>query len=221
MGMGSVNNLEQAGFRGRFDDGVESLQESDGGATWIAALNTDWSQKPDDTFRMRILIGHPSVPGRFDNFITMRYSLNSAPYLLITNTSLVVRLIDTVHWVHGDDSTDFVGRLGTGNWGGIGAGALMDDAALPSFRFDAPAFVQREVETEWSLQLMATDVVQGDTIDFRCFKNPSDLFTRGYTFTPRLTVDATDMIKFESGSLQNVCFESRSLQNVCFESSSV
>jgi len=184
------NQLSQTGFRGRYDDGVESLQESDGGATWIADLNTDWSQMPDITFRMRILVDHQNTATTFDDLLSMSFSHNGGEYIKIGgfSGSPVVDLVDTTFWVNGDNSTDFIGRLGTGNWDDTENLALQDDG-LGIFHFLGPAGTQKEVETEWSLQIKGVDVSPGDTIDFRCFGfTTGALFSRGYIFTPRLTV---------------------------------
>ena len=200
MGMAPTNGLEQAGFRGRFDDGVESLQESDGGATWIAALNTDWEQTPDVPFRMRILVNHPNQPLGFSGFLHMKFSYNGGPFSRpITKTSSIVRLLDTTFWENRDHSTDFVGRLGNGSWDPFNI-ALIDDEP-ETFVLASLANQQKEIETEWNLEIVGEDVSPGDTVEFRCFRYNSVLFTRGYIFTPRLTVPDPELAEQMKGTI--------------------
>ncbi|MGH9878833.1 MAG: hypothetical protein ACRD5H_14470, partial [Nitrososphaerales archaeon] len=64
--------LDQAGFRGRNDDGSETT------ATWKAAENTNWSQAVDENLRVRLILdettgGDPAIAD-----YRLQYNLNSA-----------------------------------------------------------------------------------------------------------------------------------------------
>lgn len=194
MPMAAFNRLVQASFRVRNDDGVESLSEANGGATKIVADNTNWDQVPGEAFRLRILTTHAFTGTIFQGYLNLYYSKNGGAYTWIDEETPNVRTKLTSYWVNQDNSTDFVGRLGSGNWftnanpeGGLIDFADFDTGQATSY-FSAPTTEQRELETEWCLQLIEADLSPGDTIDFRMYDVFGNVYSDGYTFTPRATV---------------------------------
>lgn len=195
MAGGPANRMVQAAFRVRNDDGVESLSEANGGATKIVADNTNWSQLPDEPFRLRILNTHANTGTVFNGWIQLKYSHNGGPFVDIFDDSSIVRTRITSYWTHYDHSTEFVGRLGTGTWAQTFTiyGHLIDDAdeETESYvsKFFCPNNDARETETEWCLEIVGVDVSPGDTIDFRMYDwGNGTPYSDGYTFTPRATV---------------------------------
>ena len=194
MPMGALNRLVQAAFRVRNDDGVESLSEANGGATQIGADNTNWDQAADSPFRLRILTTHAHTGTVFNSYITLRASYNGGAFTQVSDVSSYVRTKITSYWTNLDNSTEFAGRLGSGTWfnNPTAWGGLIDDANIGadtySSYFQVPDTEAREIETEWCLELVDADVSIGDTIDFRMYDIFGNIYSDGYTFTPRATV---------------------------------
>ena len=67
---------QQDAFRGRNDDGTEAT------ATWIALINTNWSQAVDVNFRVRFNI-HQSSGGGGPLVCQLQYNLASAGWVAV------------------------------------------------------------------------------------------------------------------------------------------
>ncbi len=192
-GMGGGNRLVQAEFRTRNDDGVESLSAFAGGATSKANDNTNWDQVIGEAFRLRILTTRVSVATSFIANQMLQYSLNGAPWVQVTAVSSVARLKLTTWYVNQANSTDFAGRLGTGNWFTANTAAIESDVGVIGnayTHFEAGLSVQAEFEAEWCMELVSGDVTFGDEVEFRMLGEFGGIYSDGYTFTPKATVVA-------------------------------
>jgi len=174
-----VNGLTQTSFRGRNDDGSESL------ATWIAAADTDWRQRPGRNFRVRMLIEGLE---NFTNGVQLYRSLNGAPFTPVTNSSSVIKSVLSTNYTHADDCTQ---QLGGGSFSADNNGMVtnVDDGTS-----DATFFVSStdESEAEWCLQIVEADVNDSDHIELRT-QVESNPFSGGYT-SPTVRVDLTPPI---------------------------
>jgi len=186
------NQCSQDGYLFREDDGIEGASQENGGATRIAPINADVSFVADRKFRLRFLV---TVIGLRNNGFELRYAINGVGFSnfdKVTPTSRFVKLADTTFYTDLDESTDYVGRIGTGVWiasGGIGqlveadGGASIGATTVLNFDSD-------EVETEWMLELVPADLNAGDVITLQLFRSlgTNAVFSRGYPFVPRITI---------------------------------
>lgn len=179
-----MNQWQQLAFRGRKDDGVESLQESDGGATWEGALNADYSWNVADQTRLRFLIN--SNVERDSGLQQLWYNKNGGGYSRVTAVSSDVQVASTTHYSHNDHSTNFTGRLGVNLWTDATNFALASDGISVGDWHDNGGS-SWDMEPEWCLKLVEADVSDGDTILFRMRKGSGATF-EVYNNTPTLTV---------------------------------
>jgi hypothetical protein len=166
----------QTDFRGRNDDGSETT------ATWKDVANANWSQDVDTTFRCRIAVDETTGNGDSENnqSLQWQYQLNSGGWNNIGTATSVVKAVDSANLTDNADTTQqllagtFItdnnavcedGTTGAANWPGSGAG----------------------MDTEIALQIVGTDVSNGDTIELRVTKSPGYAIST-YTNTPSITV---------------------------------
>lgn len=169
----------QTTFRGRNDDGTETT------ATWKAAAGADWTQNVDENFRARFNIASSVAPPIQSTFFRCFYSRNGGSYIIISNSSSVVRCALSPHI---DDST--AAAETTEQLAGAGSfnpGHFADTFANGPGFIQAPALNQ-DTEMEYSLTIRSADVNNGDTIGLRVYNNDSTPLNGGYTDTPVITV---------------------------------
>jgi hypothetical protein len=181
---GGGNGLRQVAFRGRNDDGSETT------ATWISEKNTNWSQRPDRTFRLRLVIDGTKL---FFGTVQLYYSLNGIAFFAITASSSKIKVVPTVNYTHNDDSTQQVGSgdFFTDNHGmttDVNDGRTSSDFKVTE---DEPL---TEAEAEWSLQIVGDDVADGETLELRG-QFTSIPFQLGYLESPIITVDVPRTIR--------------------------
>ena len=170
---------EQDSFRGRNDDGSESA------ATWIAAINTDWTQNPDENFRVRFLVEETADAVDLDVTFQLQYNKNSGGWNDVNAASTNVRSSASPNVVDGADTTKQMGGPGTfltNNDGfdevdGLAGGAVLDFSAT----------INEEVEVEFCIQIRTAETAPGDTIELRAIRAPSAAFAT-YTQIPTLTL---------------------------------
>jgi hypothetical protein len=104
----------------------------------------------------------------------------------VTSGTPVLHAINSSFYNDGDDSTDFVGRIGTGVWADLtNGGAVGESAQSSSVSFGTGL---DEIEIEWCLEIISGDVINGDTIELQATQSTAN-FGDGYTESPLITVD--------------------------------
>ena len=198
-GMGSANWLRLRAFLFRADDGVESLSAANGGASDLAPKNTNW--ETSDTaaqFPLRILIDHYPSGTVYTGDQALQYSLNGAPWVWMTpgENTPVARFRLTSYYANQDNSTDYAGRLGGElgyDWYADNNGLIESDFGIVGndythFYTPASLVTGREMEAEWSLELVPGDVNVGDEIEFRMITDLGNQYSNGYDFLPKVTI---------------------------------
>jgi hypothetical protein len=176
--------VEQTGFRFRNDDGDEA------GATWRAALNTDINMADaDTTFRFRLLFAETGgVALGFKSWVLQR-SLNSGSWAAVGDSTAVIELDLSGNVADGEATTQ---QLGSGTFD---SGEIVEGSGLAFSDLNA----DEETEFEWVLKLVAADVVDTDTIDFRVVLGGGPDVT--YTEIGRLTVGGVTYQQVVAGSV--------------------
>ncbi len=188
-----TGDWNQFAFRFRGDDGREDLQESDGGATWLAGKNVDLEWPINKPFRLRYLYAR-TVKDTFPHTHRLRRSHEGGSYSNVLGTSTVLRIIASP-WLPnpGERPTDFTGRVGTGPWGQADASSIhtnMRDS--PSNQFiTTPNRDNGDCESEVSLILVPGDIVVGETVDLKQTTNVLMDYI-SYANTPRITALAEE-----------------------------
>jgi hypothetical protein len=161
-------------FQGYADDGAE------GSATTKGAVNADWTQDWDENFRARIVV-QESAGGAANNVtLQWQYRKNGGTWTNITTTTSNVKAVSSSYFSNLDDTTQQIGSgtfitdndgfCDTGSCGGT-ADFLGND----------------ELETEINLQIVSTDVSDGDTIELRVEAGTG--YTHTDTQIPSITVN--------------------------------
>jgi hypothetical protein len=162
---------DQDSFRALNDNGDEAT------ATWRATANTNWTQIVDKTFRVRFLVQETAGAADSNKSFQLEYSLNGGGWNDVTGASLVVETAATANVT---DAVDTTQQLGSGTFVTPNAGFDEADGLVGGASLDFGG--NDEVEVEYSLQIVGTDVSNGDTIQLRV----KALDT--YTNTPTITV---------------------------------
>jgi hypothetical protein len=107
MDTNGANPYNQISWRFRNDDGVETLDETDGGATWIAALNTDITRAENDysPFRFRwCVLGKASA----SNTHSIYFAKGGAAYSEVLDTGNWLQLANSDYTTDNANTTDYV-----------------------------------------------------------------------------------------------------------------
>lgn len=171
---------DQDSFQG-FNEGTEAA------STAIAAANTDWSQRADETFFIRFLV-QCTVNGEagFKPTVYWRKKPVGGAYGAwgLLNSSLAgeaVSRVGSASLTHGADTTQ---RLGAGSFTANNQGVIEDGAYLT---LTTVAGEEWEVLVSTVIDRLQND--PGDAFEFKVTNNGTDLDT--YTNTPEVTVAAT------------------------------
>ncbi len=168
--------LSQLAFRARNDDGSETL------ASWIAALNTNWTQDVDVNFRIRFDIEETGDQGEKDGF-QLQYNLNSAGWNDVNGTSAVVRSSASTHYADEDDTTQ---QIGSGAF--VSPNAGMDENN--GFANEAGGELRLDgAEAEFCVQILSGGVVDADSLQLRLVRAGGQGVFNTYTNTPTITVN--------------------------------
>jgi hypothetical protein len=143
----------------------------------MAAANTNWTQMVDKNFRLRFLVQETSGISEWDKSFQLEYNLNGGGWNDVTGASSVVKAGATANVTDGADTTQ---QLGSGTYPPTNDGFDEADGLVGGTSLDFSG--NDEVEVEFSLQIVGTDVSNGDTIQLRV----KGLDT--YTTTPTMTV---------------------------------
>jgi len=160
---------DQDSFRARNDNGGETS------ATWTAAANINWTQMVDKNFRLRFLVQETAGASDSGKTFQLQYNRNSGGWNNVTGSSSVVKASATVNVTDGVDTTQ---QLGSGSYVSTNAGFDEANGQVGAMDFTG----NDEVELEFCIQIVGSDVSNGDTIELRI------LGLDTYTNTPTITV---------------------------------
>lgn len=166
-------NTEQLSFRGRNDDGNETT------ATWIAAVNTNWTQAAGVPFRLRYEI-EEDAGAAFVLDPQLQSNKNGAGWTNVTATSAVVRAVASPNLADGTATTNQL----TQSVLAFVAGVFDSVDGLAG----SQTLNNQHTEPEYCLQLVPADVATGDTVQLRV--TDAGVALNVYTNTPSLTVGA-------------------------------
>jgi len=178
--------LVQAAFAGRCDTGNETSvtwKFADGTCNDTAsnATNRDWTQAVDENFRVRFVV-QETAGGAEANFKErLEYNLKSAGWIIVTETSSVVRMFLSTQFAHSDDTTQ---QIGSGSF--ITDNDGMNETNPPGSSMVPDFAGSDEVEFEFCVQIRSGDVVDTDTIELRVTNSGTEFDT--YSQTPTITV---------------------------------
>ena len=181
-------DLRQTHFRFGKDDGTESAH------TWWELEDVNHTQlvAADWTFLLRFTEQEMGAAAAANTDAVFQYNKNGAGWVDITTTSSVVKAVAVNAFTNGQACTK---RLsGTGTFETSGAGCTEDGSS------GGPAndiAASGNSETEAGLSVIAADVANGDTIQFR-FRSPD--WTVTYTVTPTLTIQ-TQVFEYGAATL--------------------
>lgn len=171
-------SLSQAAFRGRNDDGSESV------ATWKAVENTGWTQAVDENFRVRFVVDETAGGTESNIILKLQYNRNAAGWIDVTATSSVVRSAASANVAEEQATT----RQLAGGSGTFVAGAIDEDDGLAGEGSQIDFAVGGELtEVEYSAQVRSVDVVNNDSIQLRVIRS-SGTVLENYAQTPTVTV---------------------------------
>lgn len=169
--------LSQSQFRGRSD-----TSSPDTAATFIAALNTNFSRDAGSPFRIRFTVQETGGGNPAAHTVKLRYNLNGAGYNDITSSSSVVQS-STAASTSADETAITSRQLsGTGTF----ANGVYSEDGSTSTSVDMVA--SGSTEYEFGLVIVANDVKGNDTIQFQIVALSGTTLT--YTQTPTVTVNA-------------------------------
>ncbi|NIQ91673.1 MAG: DUF2341 domain-containing protein, partial [Deltaproteobacteria bacterium] len=174
----AAGQYDQDSFRARNDNGDETT------STWTAAANTNWTQMVDKNFRVRFLVQETSGIADSGKTFQLEYNLNGGGWNDVTGSSSVVKATATANVTDGANTTQ---QLGSGTYVPTNAGFDEANGQVGSMDFAG----SDEVEVEFSLQIVGTDVSNSDTIQLRV--NGLDT----YTNTPTVTVTGAGTFSYK------------------------
>lgn len=143
-------NVVQVGYRFRNDNGSEAA------ATWRQNQNTADTIDADTTFRLR-LEAHENAGAARSVGGQLEVALNGGAFQSVTTTSTVVKAV-----IGGVADGTATTNILTAGAGGFVAGSISNDGLAA-----AVSLTSQHTEIEYTLQIVGTDVTNGDTITFR------------------------------------------------------
>ena len=203
MGMVAPAQLNQAGFRGRYD-GLGSANNDD--TNWIAAENTNWSQLADTQFRVRIYVFQDERINSLAGYMGLYYSLNGGTFTYLddadetytTDSVLHAVLSDDAGYTDGTDTTRIMTQYKAGadyittNYGIVERDRGSDstpNVTLPGSGGDGS---ENDCEFEWCLTIRSEFASPGDTIELYASFSDATLDTvggsEGIVYAPLITV---------------------------------
>jgi len=201
------NHTRQVAFRGRYENGPETAAPPVG-ADWIAGVNENWTQRPSNAFRVRVLIEHDGLGLlSFNNSFDVTYSHNGGPFTLVSSSSSVIRSVNSAFYTDQADTTDFVGRIGTGDWSDTDNDAAVGASATTGLvAFNTGV---QEIEVEFCFEIVSADVLDQDTIELQWTIFGGAAFSNGYTASPVITVDKDFLLLATASGTTSVTTENQ------------
>ncbi|MCH7535023.1 MAG: hypothetical protein IH948_04655 [Bacteroidetes bacterium] len=180
--MEATPQFDQDSFEGYDDDAGE------GSATTKNGVNGNWIQSTDANFRVRFLI-QETAGVAFSNFKEdLQYNKNNTTWNDVDDSSsLNVRMSASIHFAHGDDTTQ---QIGTGTFLSNNDG--MNETNPPASTMVPDYAGNDETEFEFCVQIRNADVANNDTIELRVTKDGTVLNT--HTNTPSITVSKSAVV---------------------------
>ena len=171
--------LHQRHYRFGYDNGTEATH------TWRAAEDTAAIVEPDVPFLLRIAVWEEGVPSGAAANTANQFQCrrNGGTWQNITTTSTICRAVAVGAFTNGANCTQRLTTKPTGAFETSGAGCTEDGNSGGNANDIAAGGYS---ETEAGLQLVSTDLAQGDTVDFRLVCTPTAISV--YNVTPTLTV---------------------------------
>ncbi len=197
MGIHLGNSLHTGLTRWRYDDGSVDLDESQGGATWLADVNTNitWPINGGN-FRLRIGVDRSNIvrPGGFNRH-GLYYTRNGSAFSpVFENTSHIVSS-QSRHYEHRTHSVStyseeeklWVGSFLDDDPNGccVGGGSPVSGGTTNTISFRQSLLVG--VSMEFCMTFVQEDLAVGDVIAFRPYA-AGVFYQEGYDFTPQVTV---------------------------------
>lgn len=181
--MAGFTDVNQRDFRGVNDDGSES------GSTFIAALNTNWTQAQNANFGIIFALAKVAgVTWNTTNFVKFQYNINGAGWNDITSSSLVVRLSTSSNYADEAATTQRLSSPDTFN-----AGNILTSSTNTSTAIGNTGATQ---EVRLNAQIRSADTAVSDSIQVRVV-NSAGVVCATYTNTPTLTVAAAASTPFK------------------------
>ncbi len=163
----------QSAFRGRSGDTV-TLNDN---TTWAAALNTNWSQMVDATFRVRFEVEETATANQNNTLSPqLEYNLNGAGWNAVNASSNVVRAVASGQFNEGDATTNILSSSALGFLASTGS----EDGLAGSVTLS-----NQQTEAEFAIQIRSVDVSNNDSIQLRISNAGTALNT--YSQTPTVT----------------------------------
>lgn len=181
--MANIFALTQRAFR-FYEDGTES------GSTEIAAENANITRLvvSNSVVLLRIGLqesGSGSVSGATTDDYQLQYSKNGGAFTNVNGATTNVRGFASANLTDAGTTTQ---RLSAGG-GSFVAGEISEDGLVDDRQITA----NNHTELLYALEVVAADVAEGDTLDFRVLLNGATT-NMTYTVTPRLTVTKTESL---------------------------
>jgi hypothetical protein len=187
--MSVMFTLAQTQFR-FYADGTETA------AAALAAQNTNHTitVNSNAACQLRVMVDETGgVAGGSTDDYQLQVSKNAGAYADVTSSSADVRGYDSASLTAGGATTSrLTGGTGTFGAGDVAEDGLCTDRAVPSSGY---------MEILYSLEVVAADVADADTLDFRVLRNGA---TVTYSVTPRLTVSKASPPSFTSAANASV-----------------
>lgn len=186
---------DQDAFRGRTNvadpSGVNAAYDPGD-----AAINTNWTQLVDVLFRLRYVIQQTvaNANAGLTPTFSLQFNRNGTGWVAVGAQgapSVAVRYADAAGFADADNTTQL---LGGGSFV-TGDGVEVDPSDTITFTTEALS----ETEVEVALEIVGTEVADGDTIELRVVRDGSTALD-SYTNTPSLTVDEPAILAADAGS---------------------
>jgi len=187
MGGGGSNEYSQVGYRARLD----TVAEADDSA-WLAPLNTSWTTTLSDldrNFRIRTII-HAAFGGTSDQNATfaLSYSHNGGSFTRVTPTSSVIKSVtsDVSGYDDDDDATQLISTIDSGCYIHPNGCIVTNNNVTGIFNWYYCGGFDSEVEMEWAVRLVGSDLKVGDTIELQSRLvggGGGIIFPGGYTYS--------------------------------------
>ena len=181
MGGGMVPVIEQEHFRIRTD----GTAADPGTPTWLAAEDTSGNldvSAGNVNFRIRFVVAETAGNAANSDY-SIYYSKNSGTYAAVSGVSSNVQFADASSSADATTLTTANYQLTAGT--GTAANGEYSEDAVVSTNISGNNYV----EQEYGLVLIAADLADTDTLDFRVYYNGAAADV--YDVTPRITVDKT------------------------------